>query len=240
MTDYFETVACFSESDGESRYFLLRYEVFGKYDEEMKGRPEYYIPYAGIRIREISESESDELDDEELDRETIGTAVCTMKGRLIMSNFMKSSGFDPHDLCGAFSQDIGSCWSALTDPGISGNSLSDNQGNIYYVDSIDVESAYQLQNDNTRIIVVLLANILDFINDIVNEEEIIADREKKARLTQGGTCCIDTIACCPGALPDDNRMQQKQTDSEVGDLLRAAGWSECGNPRMLYKTGLDD
>ena len=37
MTDYFETVICISEENGESRYFLLRYEVFGEFDEEMEG-----------------------------------------------------------------------------------------------------------------------------------------------------------------------------------------------------------
>ena len=42
MTDYFETVICISEKNGESRYFLLRYEVFGEFDEEMEGEPEYY------------------------------------------------------------------------------------------------------------------------------------------------------------------------------------------------------
>ena len=131
MTDYFETVICISEKNGESRYFLLRYEVFGEFDEEMEGEPEYYIPYASVKIREISESESDDLDDEALDSGEIGKAVCTMNGWLIMSNFMKSDGYDPHYICDAFSQDIEYCWSALTDPNISALSLFEDQGNIY-------------------------------------------------------------------------------------------------------------
>lgn len=295
MTDYFETVICISEENGENRYFLLRYEVFGEFDEEMEGEPEYYIPYASVKIREISESESDDLDDEALDRDKIGTAVCTLNGWLIMSNFMKSDGYDPHYICDAFSQDIEYCWSALTDPNISALSLFEDQGNIYYVDSIDIEPAYQLQNDKTSIIVGLLANILSFINDIVNEEEIMAGREKEERIINGGSCCIDTIAFYPRALPYDNSMQQKQTDlacslvsqirntdfertlnpdaeesdiqikvtpelylraagmrvsgdtypeeaknREEWDLLEAAGWYECGNSRLLYKTSNDD
>ena len=298
MTDYFETVICISEENGESRYFLLRYEVFGEFDEEMEGEPEYYIPYASVKIREISESESDDLDDEALDRDKIGTAVCTLNGWLILSNFMKSDGYDPHYICDAFSQDIEYCWSALTDPNISALSLFEDQGNIYYVDSIDIEPAYQLQNDKTSIIVGLLANILSFINDIVNEEEIMAGSEKEERIINGGSCCIDTIAFYPRALPYDNSMQQKQTDlacslvsqirnadfertfnpdaeateesdiqikvtpelylraagmrvsgdtypeeaknREEWDLLEAAGWYECGNSRLLYKTSNDD
>lgn len=295
MTDYFETVICISEENGESQYFLLRYEVFGEFDEEMEGEPEYYIPYASVKIREISESESDDLDDEALDRDKIGTAVCTLNGWLILSNFMKSDGYDPHYICDAFSQDIEYCWSALTDPNISALSLFEDQGNIYYVDSIDIEPAYQLQNDKTSIIVGLLANILSFINDIVNEEEIMAGSEKEERIINGGSCCIDTIAFYPRALPYDNSMQQKQTDlacslvsqirnedfertlnpdaeesdiqikvtpelylraagmrvsgdtypeeaknREEWDLLEAAGWYECGNSRLLYKTSNDD
>lgn len=298
MTDYFETVICISEENGESRYFLLRYEVFGEFDEEMEGEPEYYIPYASVKIREISESESDDLDDEALDRDKIGTAVCTLNGWLIMSNFMKSDGYDPHYICDAFSQDIEYCWSALTDPNISALSLFEDQGNIYYVDSIDIEPAYQFKNDETSIIVGLLANILSFINDIVNEEEIMAGSEKEERIINGGSCCIDTIAFYPRALPYDNSMQQKQTDlacslvsqirnagfertfnpdteateesdiqikvtpelylraagmrvsgdtypeeaknREEWDLLEAAGWYECGNSRLLYKTSNDD
>lgn len=298
MTDYFETVICISEENGESRYFLLRYEVFGEFDEEMEGEPEYYIPYASVKIREISESESDDLDDEALDRDKIGTAVCTLNGWLIMSSFMKSDDYDPHYICDAFSQDIEYCWSALTDPNISALSLFEDQGNIYYVDSIDIEPAYQLQNDKTSIIVGLLANILSFINDIVNEEEIMAGSEKEERIINGGSCCIDTIAFYPRALPYDNSMQQKQTDlacslvsqirnvgfertfnpdaeateesdiqikvtpelylraagmrvsgdtypeeaknREEWDLLEAAGWYECGNSRLLYKTSNDD
>ena len=63
MTDYYETIICIAASDGnkENRYFLLCYEVFGEFDEDMEGEPEYYIPYASIIIREISESESDNL-----------------------------------------------------------------------------------------------------------------------------------------------------------------------------------
>ncbi len=298
MTDYFETVICISEKNGESRYFLLRYEVFGEFDEEMEGEPEYYIPYASVKIREISEFESDDLDDEALDREKIGKAVCTMNGWLIMSNFMKSDGYDPHYICDAFSQDIEYCWSALTDPNISALSLFEDQGNIYYVDSIDIEPAYQFKNDETSIIVGLLANILSFINDIVNEDEIMAGSEKEERIINGGSCCIDTIAFYPRALPYDYSMQQKQTDlacslvsqirnagfertfnpdaeateesdiqikvtpelylraagmrvsgdtypeeaknREEWDLLEAAGWYECGNSRLLYKTSNDD
>ena len=214
MTDYYETIICIaaSEENEENRYFLLRYEVFGEFDEEMEGEPEYYIPYASIIIREISESESDNLEDKALDRDKIGKAVCTMNGWLIMSNFMKSDGYDPHYICDAFSQDIEYCWSALTDPNISPLSLFDDQGNIYYVESIDIEPAYQLKNDETSIIVGLLANILSYINDIVTEEEIMAGSEKGERIINGGSCCIDTIAFYPRALPYDNSMQQKQTD----------------------------
>ena len=295
MTDYFETVICISEKNGESRYFLLRYEVFGEFDEEMEGEPEYYIPYASVKIREMSESESDDLDDEALDRDKIGTAVCTLNGWLIMSNFMKSDGYDPYYICDAFSQDIEYCLSALTDPNISAHSLFEDQGNIYYVDSIEIEPAYQFKNDETSIIVGLLANILSFINDIVNEEEIMAGSEKEERIINGGSCCIDTIVFYPRALPYDNNMQQKQTDlacslvsqirnadfertlnpdaeesdiqikvtpelylraagmrvsgdtypdeaknREEWDLLEAAGWYECGNSRLLYKTSNDD
>ena len=299
MTDHFETVICISAVNEESRYFLLRYEVFGESDEEMKGEPEYYIPYASIKIREISESESDKLEDETLDRDNIGTAVCTLNGWLIMSNFMRNDGYDPHYLCDAHSQDVEYCWSALTDPSISALSLFDNQGNIYYVDSIDIEPAYQPENDKTGIIVGLLANILHFVNDIVTEEELMADREKQKRMKKGGTSSIDTIAFYPQALPYDNSMQQKQTDmacsivseirakaieqmlnsdSMIGqdgldvslkvapelymraagmrvsgdtypesakkrkewDLLEEAGWYECGNSRLLYKTINDD
>ena len=198
----------------------------------------------------------------------------------------------------AFSQDIEYCWSALTDPTISPLSLFDDQGNIYYVDSIDIEPAYQLKNDETSIIVGLLANILSYINDIVTEEEIMAGSEKEERIINGGSCCIDTIAFYPRALPYDNSMQQKRTDlacslvsqirnagfertfnpdaeateesdiqikvtpelylraagmrvsgdtypeeaknREEWDLLEAAGWYECGNSRLLYKTSNDD
>ena len=232
MTDYFETVICISDENGESRYFLLRYEVFGEFDEEMEGEPEYYIPYASVKIREISESESYDLDDEVLDREKIGRAVCTMKGWLIMSNFMKSDGYDPHYICDAFSQDIEYCWSALTDPNISALSLFEEQGNIYYVDSIDIEPAYQFKNDETSIIVGLLANILSFINDIVNEEDIMAGSEKEERIINGGSCCIDTIAFYPRALPYDNSMQQKQTDlaCSLVSQIRSAGFERTFNP----------
>ena len=232
MTDYFETVICISEENGESRYFLLRYEVFGEFDEEMEGEPEYYIPYASVKIREISESESDDLDDEALDRDKIGTAVCTLNGWLILSNFMKSDGYDPHYICDAFSQDIEYCWSALTDPNISALSLFEDQGNIYYVDSIDIEPAYQFKNDETSIIVGLLANILSFINDIVNEEEIMAGSEKEERIINGGSCCIDTIAFYPRALPYDNSMQQKQTDlaCSLVSQIRSAGFERTFNP----------
>lgn len=302
MTDYFETVICISQDDEECRYFSLRYEVFGEFNEEMEGEPEYYIPYACIKIREISESDMDNLEDETLDRDSIGSAVCTLNGWLILSNFMKSDGFDPHYLCDAHSQDLEYCWSALTDPNISALSLFEDQGNVYYVDSIDIEPAYLPENDATSIIVGLLANILHFINDTVNEEEILVGSEKEERIINGGSCCIDTIAFYPEALPYDDSMQQKQTDMACSivsqikakviekmhnsdssdananqdepeftikvapelylraagmrvsgdtypeiaknrkewDLLEAAGWYECGNSRLLYKTFEDE
>lgn len=295
MTDHYETVICLSSTDNEiHRYFMV---LYGVYSEDLDEDEPDYIPDAEIEIREVSEDEVKMLNDKTIDHSKIGVSVCSLSGWLIMSTYMSGDGNDPHFLCDAHSQDLEYCWSALTDPTISELSQWEDQGNIFYIYTIEVEPDYQPENDKTRIITVLLAKIIQFIYDAVTAREVIPGSTEDERIINGGSHCIDTVAFYPRPLPYDDKIQRMQTDiacnivSKVRgdilekmlnpesankhpdievrvspelylrangmrvsgdtypesaknrvewDLLEAAGWHECGNSRLLYKTYSDN
>lgn len=287
MNKEYETIISIinsDEDDGESRYFVIRYHVAAEYDTDYD-EPDF-IPSVSVEIREISENELDMLDDDATDRSAIGAAVCTLEGWLILSPLMQHYGFDPHYLCDAHSSDLEYCWSALSDPSISALTIFDNQGNVFYVDTIEIEQAYQPECDETGIITGLLANIIHLVNEGIGGDN-----------NDGISYHIDTIAYYPAPLPYDDSVKQRQIDLACGivseiwnervkrfldpnsaadepeteikvapelycraagmrvsgdtypedaknreewDLLESAGWYECGDSRLLYRTSLDD
>lgn len=288
-------IAIVDPENEKPRNFLFQYEIY-EVDED-EDEPDF-IPQTIVTVRELSEEDLALLDDD-TNEDELGTLVCTLDGWLIMSNLMKSYGYDPHFLCDAESEDLEHCWATLTDPAISALSLYEDQGNIFYVDTICIESDYLLENDESGIIISIFANVITMINKAYSaNDDDEKDQDTIEFIINGGSRCVDTIAYYPAALPYDNRNQQMQTDIACAivsriradiaektrnsdadqqnepevpikvapelylraagmrvsgdtypekaknrkewDLLEAAGWYECGNSRLLYKTFNDD
>ena len=211
-------VVSITESENEEpRKFLFQYGIYELDEDEREDEDEPdFLPQAVVTVRELSEEDLDLLEANTKEDE-LGTLVCTLDGWLIMSNLMKSYGYDPHYLCDAESQDLEYCWSALTDPAISALSLSEDQGNIFYVDTISIEPEYLPENDESGIIASILSNIIPIINqayDAIDDEE--KDQDTIEFIINGGARCIDTIAYYPAALPYDNSAQQRETDFACG------------------------
>ena len=210
MSNYFERL--FSIEDHR---FLLRYEVFGEFDDELEGEPEYYIPQAVVKISELSETEYASLckcsvDDKKINRDKIGKQVCELNGWLIMGSFMYLDGYDPHYLCDAYSADIEYCWSALSDHNMR-ELKREFIENVYYVNSINIEPDYKFNKDDENdIIHMILDRVLEHIDDAVDEFESVVFDDKLSEL--GGTCYIDTIAFYPEALPYDRTAKQELTN----------------------------
>ena len=292
-------IALVDPENEEPRNFLFQYEIYELEEDEREDEDEPdFIPQAVVTVRELTEDEIDSLDGD-INENGLGTLVCSLNGWLIMSNLMKSYDYDPHYLCDAESQDLEYCWSALTDPMISALSLFEDQGNIFYVDTITIEPDYLPENDESGIITGILSDIISIINQAYSAND---DDEKDPDTTEfiinGGARCVDTIAYYPAALPYDDSIKKKESDLACSlvsqlrgemieqmlgsdntasekpeievkvapelylrsagmrvsgdtypesaknrkewDLLEAAGWYECGNSRLLYKTFRDD
>ena len=300
----------------EARYFSVQYYVSTGEDEdfaydddedEIECDPDF-VPSVSVMIRELSASDVEFLENNETDDDDeFGTEVCTLRGWLVLAALMREHGYDPHDLCDEQSQDLEYCWSALNDESISPIANTFLLSNVFYVDTIEIEPDYLPKNDETEIVVGLLADVIRFVNDAVtrsnpeDEEEIDIDELENKSLDElldfEEDYHIDVIAYYPRALPYDTRLQQMQTDIACGivssicaanaekvyhpqesdeetkieirvapelylraagmrvsgdtypesaknreewDLLESAGWYECGNSRLLYKTCDDD
>ena len=210
MSNYFERLFRI-----EDHRFLLRYEVFREFDDELDGEPEYYIPPAAVKISELSETEYASLckcsvDDKKINRDKIGKPVCELSGWLIMGSLMYLNGHDPHYLCDAYSADIEYCWSALSDPNMREIKHKFIE-NVYYVNSLNIEPDYKFNKDDENdIIHMILDQVLEHIDAAVDEFESVVFDDELSEL--GGTCYIGTIAFYPEALPYDRTAKQELTN----------------------------
>ena len=167
-------VVSITESENEEpRKFLFQYGIYELDEDEREDENEPdFLPQAVVTVRELSEEDLDLLD-ANTNEDELGTLVCTLDGWLIISNFMKSYGYDPHYLCDAESQDLEYCWSALTDPAISAlftatynNTDYTFDTNYYYTGMTSNNVTYIPASGNSAMFVVTVSSSADISADL--------------------------------------------------------------------------
>ena len=126
--------------------------VFSLFPDSEEGYPffdgdDFLIP-VHMKVEGASYEEDESLDDvyetQRLMEENKTTEICKIEGYFLLCDAMRKEGFEPYDVCDAYSSDLEFVYSTLKEYELDYDEDLDGVRNVFYIHSIDWKEEHDL------------------------------------------------------------------------------------------------